>query len=63
MTMAVAVPGGETPCLFHPGLVKYHQAEYSTPGVGPSRGAPVGVARVSGRPLSTVQEHFGLVLL
>lgn len=63
MTMAVAVPRGETPWLFHPGLVKHRQAEYSTPGIGPSTGAPLGVARVSGRPLSTVQEHFGLVLL
>ena len=63
MTMAVAVPRGERPCLFHPGLMKHHQAERSTPGIGPSMGAPVGVARVSGQPLSTVQEHFGLILL
>lgn len=42
MAMAAAVPRGETPCLFHAGLVKYRQAECPAPGVAPSGGRPWG---------------------
>lgn len=39
------------------------RATRSTPRISLWLGAPVGVARVSSQPLSTVQEHLGLILL
>ena len=62
MTMAMTVPGGET-VSFSSRSHEASRATHSTPRISLSMGAPLGVAGVSGQPLSTVQEHLGLTLL